>query len=149
MEQTLAGRHISTWTDEELDDFFRRYNVGWVVCRSESNRDRFRTWKGATETATLPGPRSGTLFTVQRRPYSFALKGEAQLVHADTRHIILAELVPDGGEVVLSFHYQSGMRATPGSVRIEREPDAQDPVALIRLRLDGPVACVTLTWDGR
>jgi hypothetical protein len=148
VEQTLAGRHILTWTDEELDDFCRRYNVGWVVCRSPANQNRFRAWKGAEAATTLPGAQQRTLFTVRRRPYSFALKGEAQLVLADSRHITLAEVVPVDGEVILSFHYQSGMRATPGSVRVEREPDALDPVAFIRLRLDGPVACVTLTWDG-
>jgi hypothetical protein len=149
VEETLAGRQILSWTDEELDDFCRRYNVGWVVCRSSFNQKRFREWKGASSTATLPGQHAGTLFTVLRRPHSFALKGKAQVVHADSRYITLADVVPTDGEVILSFHYQSGMRATPESVRVEREPDALDPVAFIRLRLDGPLACVTLTWDGR
>jgi hypothetical protein len=148
IDQTLAGRHILTWTDAELDDFCRKYNVGWIVCRSGANLDRFRAWKGAAATTVLSGSQERVLFTVQRRPHSYTLKGEAQLVLADSRHITLAEVIPDGGEVVLSFHYQSGMRATPGSVSVEREPDAQDPVAFIRLRLDRPVACVTLTWDG-
>jgi hypothetical protein len=149
VEEKLAGRHISSWTDAELDDFCRRYNVGWVVCRSPANVQRFRTWAGAAETLTLPGPRTATFFTLQRRPHSFALKGKAQLVHADSGHLTLTDVVPKDGVVVLSFHYQSGMRATPASVCVEREPDALDPVALVRLRLNGPVACVTLTWDGQ
>jgi hypothetical protein len=149
IDQSLAGRHILTWTDSELDDFCRRYNVGWIVCRSSANLDRFRAWNGTTATTTLPGQQPSVLFTVQRRPHSYALKGEAQLIQADSRHITLAEVVPEDGELILSFHYQSGMRATPGTVQVEREPDALDPVAFIRLRLNGPVACVTLTWDGR
>ena len=148
VEDKLAGRHVSTWTDAELDDFCRRYNVGWVVCYSTANVQRLRAWAGAAETLTLPDAKS-ILFTLQRRPHSFALKGEAQLVHADSSHITLSEVVPKDGVVVLSFHYQSGMRVTPASVSVEREPDALDPVAFVRLRVDGPVACVTLTWDGR
>src|SRR5262249_3431282 len=33
-QQQLAGRWLRDWKDVELDDFFRRYNVGWVVCWS-------------------------------------------------------------------------------------------------------------------
>jgi len=53
------------------------------------------------------------------------------------------------GQVLLSLHYQHGWRARPGWVQVEREPDPFDPIPFLRLRLSGPVARVTLTWDGR
>jgi hypothetical protein len=147
--QTLAGRHIHSWTDQELEDFCRRYNVGWIACWSPANQERFRAWKGAVPVATLPGLSQGTLFSLQQRPHSYALKGRAQLVHADSRYLTFAEVVPENGEVVLSFHFQWPLRVTPDSVQVEREPNVLDPVPFIRLRLREPVACLTLTWDGR
>ena len=63
------------------------------------------------------------------------------------RHIALADIVPEDGTVVLSMHYQTGMRVSPGRVQIERETDPRDPIDFIRLRLQGPVARVTITWQ--
>jgi hypothetical protein len=35
---------------------------------------------------------------------------------------------------------------TPGYAVIERDVDVTDPVPMVRLRLPGPVARVTMTW---
>jgi hypothetical protein len=88
----------------------------------------------------------GWLFLVKHAPRSYTLKGKAHMVHADWHHITLADVVPDDGTVVLSLHYQTGMRASPSRVQIEREPNGDDPIGFIRLRVAGPVARVTLTW---
>ena len=63
---------------------------------------------------------------------------------ADSHHITLEDVVPENGCVVLSLHYQPGMRAAPNRVKIEPETDPNDPVSLVRLRVDGNVARVTL-----
>jgi len=76
------------------------------------------------------------------------LRGQARWLSADCRRIALADLVPDAsGAVVLSLHYQTGLRASPARVHVERDPDPRDPVPFIRLRLDEPMTLVTLTWD--
>jgi hypothetical protein len=47
------------------------------------------------------------------------------------------------------MHYQTGMRASPSRVQIEAKKDGDDPIAFIRLRVSGPVARVTITWEER
>jgi hypothetical protein len=147
-DQELAGRHILHWSDDQLDDFCRRYNIGWVVCWSPAVRDRFRAWKAAGPPTRLADGGSGWVFPL-RRDCSFALKGQARLVHAGWRHITLADVVPKDGKVVLSLHHQAGLRASPSRVQVERETDPHDPIAFVRLRVSGPVARVTLTWEER
>jgi hypothetical protein len=147
-DQVLGGRPLADWTDAELDDFCRSYNIGWIVCWSPGAIERFRTWKTAMAPVPLhdeQGP--GCLFRLQR-PTTFALRGQAQWLRADCQRIILGDVIPENGEVHLSLHYQAGMRASPQRVQIERELDPQDPIPFVRLRLTEPVARVTLTWEG-
>ena len=59
-------------------------------------------------------------------------------------------MIPDKeGKVILCFHYQAGLQASPSRVTIEPYTDPFDPIPFIRLRVSEPVARVTLTWDGR
>lgn len=146
-DQNLAGRPLADWGDVDLDDFCRRYNIGWVVCWSPAGQERFRHWSGATPGETVQDEVPGQLFTV--KPHSFVLKGQARWLGADRQRIALADVVPENGEIVLSLHYQAGMQASPSRVQIEREPDPFDPIPFIRLKIPGPVARVTLTWEGK
>lgn len=143
----LAERPLSSWTDTELERFCRRYNIGWVACRSPAALARWRSWTVAKAVAELPGPYGGQLFRLPSQ--SFALKGQARLLQADCERIALADVVPEEGVVVLSWHYHPGLRASPSRVRVEREPDPDDPIPFVRLRVPGPVARVTLTWEYR
>jgi hypothetical protein len=152
VEQTLEGKlHIAKVTDDDLKGYCHRYNVGWVVCWSPAAIARFRAWTaGATEVAQLADQGTGCLFRIRRPTTGLALKGHAQLLHADAHHITLADVVPDNGIVVLSLHYQAGMRAAPGRVVVERAPwDKNDLVPFVRLRVASPAARVTLTWEDR
>ena len=145
VDQTLAGRPIQEWTSAELEEFCRRYNVGWAVCRSAAAIDRFRAWECTTSSLPLADGRQGWFFAFRSR--SYFLKGKGRLLSADSRRITLADVVPEDGQVVLSFHYQAGMQASPSRVVVERETDPYDPISLIRLRLSGSVARITLTWE--
>ena len=59
--------------------------------------------------------------------------------------------------MALSLHYQTGLRAVPDRVALEPEqdaggfspPDAGDLVPFLRLRVERPVARVTITWQER
>jgi hypothetical protein len=148
-DQVLAGRLISDWTDAQLDDFACRYNVGWFVCWSHRAVERLSNWKSAHLLATLADREGERRLFAVRRTASFALKGsQARLLHADCQHIVLGDLAPNvNGEVVLSLHYQSGLRVAPSRVHLERELDPRDPIPFVRLRLPGPVMRVTLTWE--
>jgi hypothetical protein len=146
LNQQLDGRPIAVWTDEQLAEYCRRYNVGWVVCWTPAASKRFSEWDGVTSSTPLVDDVAGYLFTLKRTDHTYALKGQAKLIHADARHITLGDVVPDGDVVVLSLHWQAGMSAEPGRVAVEREPCGHDPIGFIRLRTGAPVARVTLTW---
>lgn len=141
--QTLAERPLADWSESELDYFCRRYNIGWVVCRSPESLARFQTLAEAT--SSLGDEERGWLLTL--RPRSFVLKGKASVLHADSQRISLADVEPEDGVVVLSFHYHPGLRASHARVQVEGEPDPFDLIPFIRLRVPGPVSRVSLTWE--
>jgi hypothetical protein len=147
VDQKLAGRPLSLWTDDDLDSFFRQYNVGWIMCRSDTALARLQLYKSARLVASSPGDPQRYLFELAHR--SFALKGQARLLSADCQHIALADIMPEDGKVVLSMHYHPGLHASPSRVQVEKEPDPRDPIPFIRLRVPGPVARLTLTWQDR
>jgi hypothetical protein len=145
-DRGLAGRPIDAWTDGELADYCERYNVGWVVCWSGPARQRFAAWPAAESAADLRDGGPGTLFRVRRRP-SFALSGTAANLSADAGGIVLTDVTPRDGKVVLSLHYQAGLTAAPARVAVEPEIDPFDPIPFVCLRLDEPVARLRLKWD--
>jgi hypothetical protein len=147
VDQKLAGRPLESWTDAEMQDFCRRYNVGWTVCRSPQSIARFHQWPAAEWIAGSTGDSPWSLFRLPGG--SFAIEGQARLIEADCQHIALVDLIPEDGKVVLSLHYQAGMRVSPSRVQIEKEADVSDPIPFVRLRMQGPVARVTLTWQQR
>jgi hypothetical protein len=143
---SLAGRPLADWTDAELGRFCDRYNVGWVVAWTREAVDRFTGWPRAIPTAQLTDGGAGRMFAIDRKA-SFILKGKGRWLQADARRVALAEVEPEDGVVILSLHYQAGWRVAPSDVLVERDPDPEDPIPLLRLRLTGPVARLTLTWD--
>jgi hypothetical protein len=151
VDGSLGGQALAEWSDADLRDYCKRYNVGWVVCRSDKAVRWMRAWceKGEAEaTATLDDEGPAYLFTLSRRP-SYALVGSAEVLQADARRIVLGKVIPQDGVVVLSLHYHSGLHVAPGRVRPERELDSRDPIPLLRLRLAEPAPLVTITWEKR
>jgi hypothetical protein len=144
----LAGHSLPQWTDVALADYCRRYNIGWVAVWSNPAIQRFRAWKsGASEVCQLKNGKTGYLFKINDNQQTFALHGQADVLQADARRVVLTNVVPRDGKVVLSFHYQSGFCATPSRVKVEKETDALDSIPLLRLRVDSPVSVITITWD--
>jgi hypothetical protein len=145
LDQRLAGRPIGDWSDDELDDFCKHYNVNWIACWSPAAVNRLRRWHAVK--ASLPhfDGGDGCLFTLE--PHSYILKGEARWLSADSQRITLANVVPAGGKVVLSLHYHRSLHVWPSRVRLEREPDPYDPIPFVRLRLPGPASLVTLSLN--
>ena len=137
---------IATWSDEQLAAYCRRYNIGWVVCWSPAVVQRFREWPGVQVITTVHDNGEGVLLKVKRSP-SYALKGKAQLVEANHRYITFTRVEPESDVVVLSLHYQAGMRVTPSRVQLEREASGDDFIGFVRLRLAEPAECVTITWE--
>ena len=149
LDQQLDGLPIASWSDDRLAEYCQRYNVGWVVAWTPAAIKRFNEWDGVVGSTPVLDDVAGYLFTLKRTNRTFALKGQAKLIHADAQHITLGDLVPEGDVIVLSLHWQAGLSADPGRVQIEREPCGHDPIGFIRLRTSTPVARVTLTWGQR
>jgi|SRR5579875_3056537 hypothetical protein len=163
----LMGRPIRDWDDDALSEYCIRYNIGWIVCWSPAAGERLRHWPGAKLLATLPaavaGEPPGCLFAVQRQGYSFALTGSARWLSADTQRIILGDVVPPRSgpdnhgkkQVLLSLHYQTGMRIAPSRVLLDACPMERvgsvpgDAQPFVRLWIDEPVTRVTIIWDKR
>ena len=160
-DRVLAGRPVLDWRDDELTEYCQRYNIGWVACWSPAVYERFGRWDKAERTATLPpreaGEPPGYLFTLRRTP-SFALVGSARWLSADSRRIVLTDVVPDPdgrrredgkAPVLLSLHYQAGMRVVPSRVEIRPADLPQESIPFVRLWVAEPVTRVTITWDKR
>jgi hypothetical protein len=145
IDQTLAGRALDDWKDVELRHYCDHYNIGWVVCWSEKAVQRFQSWPDVAET-TADLEDGGRLFTLKRKP-KFALHGSARWQSADSNRIVLTDVKPEEKTVVLSLHYQAGMRVAPSRIQIDRQTDPDDPIAFVRLKLDEPAPVVTIIWD--
>ncbi len=120
-----------------------------MVAWSPAVVDRLQAWQNAERIETIAqegGP--GQLFRV-RRKHRYTLKGTIQSVHADVGRIVLSGVVPEQGQVVLSLHYQTGMRVSPGRIQLEQEPNSPDEIPFVRLLLDDPASRVTITWEKR
>jgi hypothetical protein len=148
-QQGLDGRPVTDliWSDDALADYCRRYNVRWIVAWSPGVIARLESWKLARKVQPLSDGVQGWLFEVTRAP-TYALRGHARIVSADGQHIMLEDVTPnEKGEVVLSMHYQAGMRASPSRVQVERDISGEDQIGFVRLRLADKAAVVTLIWD--
>ncbi|MBI2804500.1 MAG: hypothetical protein HYX68_05890 [Planctomycetes bacterium] len=146
IDEALEGRPIASWDDDQLRDYCRRYNVRWIVAWSPAVIHRLEEWGDAKKQSPLVDQETGWLFEVKRTP-SLALRGQAEFLEATGHSIRLANVVPQNGIVVLSLHFQPGMRTSPGRVQIEKATLGDDPIGFIRLRLEVPASRVTVTWD--
>lgn len=153
----LNNRRLTEWTDGELEEFARRYNIGWILVRSSVAYDRWQRVPFAREIARYRDGGEVRLFELNR-PRSFILTGSARWEYAGRRKIVLTDIEPvdapnpDGGPIpakviVLSLHYQAGLRAGPGVLAVERDPDPYDPIPMLRLRLTGPLSRVVISWE--
>jgi hypothetical protein len=144
------GRPLRHWTDAELEQWLRWFNIGWVVARSDESLRRWQRYPGARLLWQRQDGQGPLALLEMPRPHSYLLAGRAEKVWGDCDRIVLEEVVPDEqGAVVLSLHYLPGLRVSPSYVRLERAPEPQGRTAvdLIRLHLPAPVPRIRLSWD--
>jgi hypothetical protein len=147
IDEALEGRHISLWTDKGLHDYCQRYNVSWIVAWTPAVIERLKAWTGATLQLPIRDDVEGVLFILQTPGPGYVTRGQAKIVAMNSQHIVLADVVPVDGEVILNLHYLAGLLAAPSRVAVEREPSGHDPIGFIRLKMTSPAPRLTLTWD--
>ena len=144
--QMLAGRPLNEWTDRELADYCRDYNIGWIMCWTRPTAERFLRWTGEKPAAVL-GPNGEGILVKLRRPHSFILKGKARWLGTDLSKICLADVQPEDGVVILSLHFQEGLTASPGRVKVTRPEGELRDIPFVVLHVESPVAHLTLVWQ--
>lgn len=153
------GRSLSEWTDSDLLEVAKRYNIGWIAARSPEAISRWLAVPGAKEVARYRDGGEIVLIALDRAK-SFVLTGEAKWEQADRRKVVLTDVIPadaphpDGGPnpskvIVLSLHHQPGLRVSPNIVQVERDPCPHDPIPMIRLRMTGPLSRIVISWENR
>ncbi len=95
----------------------------------------------------MESARTYAIYKVER-PRSYFLKGKGRIVSVGPNRVELADLEPEGGEVVVSLHWIDTWRADP-PFPLHPEPAPPDPVDFVRIELKGPVARLVLTNDPR
>jgi len=143
----LNGRLLADWTLLERQQFSYRYNLGWVLCRSEATAAWWLELPGAQELARFhdEGP---VILLELNRTGSYILQGTATLERLNRHEIVLVDAVPnEAGELILSLHHQPGFRITPAVARVESDPDPFDPIPMLKLWLPGPISRIVLRWE--
>ena len=145
----LNGRRLSEWSSDDRAELFQRYNIGWIVCRSDAASAWCRNDPSIQFVERYHDNGELLLFKIVRQS-SYVLVGTGSLVRANSDEIVFSDLIPNAaGEIVLSFHHVPNLRVTPTIVHVQTDKDAYDPVPMVKLRIPGPLSRVTLTWDGQ
>lgn len=142
----LAGRPIGEWSDDELAQLFERWNIGWVCTSSSVSRQRLGKYSHAAIITRGSNDSANSLFAINR-DHRFVLRGRGQCSFVSHNQVVLSNLVPEQGEVLLSLRYHPGLSAGPGRLAVEPETDPYDPFPLIRIKLDRPMSRLILRAD--
>lgn len=139
----LAGRAIDAWRPEDLRDYLRRYNVGWLVCwsqrtRAVAHRLPFAKPMGALRRhSTRSDENAYEIFRLDTES-GWLARGKGRVVAATLNRIELVDVVPDEGRVTLRWHYLETLATTP-PCPLERAPAGDDPIGFISILIDRPV----------
>lgn len=134
----LFNRTIASLTADDFHIYANLYNIGWVLVHSPASKRFFDNLPSASLLAHF---KELALYAVQR-PHSFFIQGSGVVTERAHNRLVLDELQPEGDRVVLSYHYFSGMKATP-DVTIEPFQNSNDPIPFIAIR--NPPKSLTLS----
>jgi hypothetical protein len=143
IQGTMQGRSVELWSDVDLQSLSETLNLGWVAAFHPTTQQRLKQWPMAEFIAALPG--KGELYRLNR-PLNYCRQGKAQVLSADAHRITLTNIVPEEGEVVLSFHWHAKMRISNARVKLETWQQPYDTVPMIRLKIPEEMARLTIQW---
>jgi hypothetical protein len=122
----MFKRDPRSFSDEELRNYLRLYNIGAVVAFDPVSIKRLQSIPGLTTFAGRIGP----IYLMKvNQPSSWFVAGDGK-VKANFNRLELSEL--KGNDVLLKFHWIEGLTATPLTT-IEPVKIADDPIPFIKL----------------
>lgn len=124
----LFERDVSSFSLDELQETFDLYNVLWIVCWHDETIRSFARFPGYIR--PVAQVEKFIVYRVNREP-SFFLKGTGR-VRADYNKIELTDLRPEGGEIIIAYHWHETLQAEP-PVPIDRVFLGEDPVGFVRI----------------
>lgn len=147
VESNLGGRPIGDWTDDELSRLADRWNIGWIMARHPATRDRLNRLPQAIRLPLPDRPDGVVVYSLNRRR-SFFLVGSGRSMRAEDGSLVLEDVNPDRGVVVVSLRFHPGWTVSPSRISLECEIDPYDSHPIVRLRPGGPFGRVILHPSG-
>jgi len=125
---TLFERKLETFSPADLKRYFDGYNVCWIAAWRKESKQFFDKFPGyMVRRADIE---NFTVYEVTRTP-TFFLKG-AGTVRADYNRLELSDIVPEQGEIIISYHWMKFFKTIP-QARIKRAEALGDPVGFIKI----------------
>jgi hypothetical protein len=122
----LFSRPIESFSQRELADYLRLYNIGWIVVFSDTSKQFFDGMSGLT-----PLDQFGPIQTYAvTGPHSFFLEGSGAVTGRSFNRIELSQL--SGPSVVLKYHFVPGLESIPPA-RLEPTSMPGDPQPFVRV----------------
>ncbi|MCU0704728.1 MAG: hypothetical protein MUF18_12190, partial [Fimbriiglobus sp.] len=82
-DHRLAGRPLASWSAADRAEYARRYNIGWVLCRTPEVAEWWAADPMATEVARFTPAEGPVVLFELKRPRSFVLSGKATIERMD------------------------------------------------------------------
>ena len=128
----FLNKAISEYTDRELAEKMKLYNIRWAVAWSEASKNRLERFPLAQLAARFDDLE---VFEIKSDPEWFLIGTGA--LKADYDRIELSNLKPENKIVVLKMHWLDGFKARPGC-EIFRYHAGGDPVGFLGLKNPAP-----------
>jgi hypothetical protein len=128
----LLKKDIQTFSDDEIRNYFRLYNIGAVVAFHPASIQRLQSVPGLISLDRRVGPIH--LMKVNQ-PLTWFLQGEGR-IKAGLNRLELSEI--KGKEIVLKYHWIEGLSANPPA-RIVPVKIYDDPISFIKI-IEPPAA---------
>lgn len=124
----LFDRPVGNYSLNEFQAACDLFNVRWIVCWFDESRQVFDSLPSYFRPMGIID--KFTIYEVLRKP-SFFLKGSGH-VQADYNRIVLSDLQPENGEIILSYHWMQYL-VTDSGVPVERVQFGGDPIGFIKI----------------
>ena len=128
----FLNKAIGEYTDRELEEKIKLYNIRWAVAWSEVSKHRLEKFPLARLAARFDDLE---IFEINNDPEWFLIGTGA--LKADYDRIELSNLKPENNIVVLKMHWLDGFKARPGC-EIFRYQAGGDPIGFLGLKNPAP-----------